>query len=291
MGHGFLEGDFIAAHGRRRDVHETNALAGPRTFLDIDLFAVKAHGFRRHIQLLRTQCADLLPQLEGTELHGLAGHIGGTGGIGAGIIGRGIRIGARHHDVLQGAFQHLRRNLRHGGVTAGAHVRRADGQGVEAVIINLQGRTADVHRTDAGALHGHAHTDAPYLAVPHVPAGVLMIPVDHLPHLLEAAVQGTAGVHLAVVSRHHIAFMDNVFLPQCDRVHVQCRRQFIDRGFHRKESLGRAVAPVGTGRHNIGIDHVTHKAEGLGLAIEGNGLVAGKSHGGGAVLAVGAGIG
>ena len=66
----------------------------------------------------------------------------------------------------------------------------------------------------------------------------------------------------------------------------------IDCGFQGVDSLGGPVAPVGSGSLQVGVDHVVAEAEGLQVPrIEGDGFVAGKSHGGRAVLSVSAGVG
>ncbi len=61
-----------------------------------------------------------------------------------------------------------------------------------------------------------------------------------------AAVQRTAGVDLAIVGGHNIALMDNVALPELERVHPQFVGQLIYSGFHRKQTLGCAVPAVRT---------------------------------------------
>ena len=67
--------------------------------------------------------------------------------------------------------------------------------------------------------------------------------------------------------------------------------QLVDSRFHRKQALGRTIAAVRTGRHMVGVDHVADKTEGFGLAIQRDGLVAGKAHRCGAVLTISTGVG
>ena len=99
---------------------------------------------------------------------------------------------------------------------------------------------------DAGALHGHAHANSTHLAVADLAHGVLMVPIHPVMHGFQAAVQRTAGVDLAIVGGHNIALMDNVALPELERVHPQFVGQLIHSGFHRKQTLGCAVPAVRT---------------------------------------------
>ena len=80
---------------------------------------------------------------------------------------------------------------------------------------------------------------------------------------------------LIIISRHHVPFFDNVHLTKGKGIHMQLRRQFIDRRFHREQSLSRAVAPERSCCHDIGIDHITDEAKRFRLAVEGYGLMAG----------------
>ena len=107
----------------------------------------------------------------------------------------------------------------------------------------------------------------------------------------QAAVQRAAGVHSAVIGGHHIALFDDVHFTDLEGVHVELDGQLVDSRFHRKQALGRTIAAVRTGRHVVGVDHVADKTEGFGLAVQRDGLVAGKAHCCGAVLAVGTGVG
>ena len=152
----------------------------------------------------------MFPQLHGALLSGLAGDIGGAGSIGAGIVGRRIRIRAKDGNIIQRAVQHLGGDLCQCGVAARAHIGCADHQGIEAVIIQLEGSAAHVHAGDTGALHGHTHTNGTDLAVAHIPGGVLVLPVNHLAHLEYAPVQCAAGIYSAVVGGHHIALLHGV---------------------------------------------------------------------------------
>ena len=88
--------------------------------------------------------------------------------------------------------------------------------------------------------------------------------------------QRAAGIHSAVIGRHHIALFDDVHFTDLEGVHVKSGSQLVDGRFHRKQALGRTIAAVRTGRHVVGVDHVADKAEGFGLAVQRDGLVAGK---------------
>ena len=252
--------------------------------------AVKLHSIRRAVQQLCAQLADLFPQLHSALFSGLTGDIGGAGGVGAGIVGGGIRIRTKDGNVIQRAVQHLGGDLCQRGVAAGAHIGSADHQGIEAVIVQLESCAAHVHAGDTGALHGHTHAHGTDLAVAHIPGGILVLPVDHLAHLKHTPVQRTAGIYRAVVGGHHIALLYGVLQAQCNGVHVQLVCQLIDGRFHRKQTLCSTIAAVCTGRHVVGIYHITDKAKGFGLAVQRDGLMTGQAHGSGAVLAVSASV-
>src|SRR5699024_623484 len=86
--------------------------------------------------------------------------------------------------------------------------------------------------------------------------------------------------------------LHHVEVPQAGGVHVQPLGQLVDDGLQRIDALGRTVAPVGPGGLVVGVDYVVAKAVGLQVAgVEGDGLVARQAHRGGAVFAVGAGVG
>ena len=118
-----------------------------------------------------------------------------------------------------------------------------------------------------------------------------MLPVDHLAHLEHAPVQCAAGIHSAVIGGHHIALLHGVLQAQCNGIHVQLVRQLVDGRFHCKQTLRSAIAAVCTGRHVVGVHHITDKAESLSLAVQRDGLVTGQTHSSGAMLAVSAGVG
>ena len=253
--------------------------------------AVKLHSIRRAAQQLCAQFADLFPQLHGALLSGLAGDIGGAGSIGAGIVGRRIRIRAKDGNVIQRAIQHLGGDLRQRGVAAGAHIGSADHQGIEPVIVQFEGSAAHVHAGDAGALHCHTHAHGTDLTVAHIPGRILVLPVDHLAHLEHAPVQCAAGIYRAVIGGHHIALLHGVLQAQCNGVHVQLVCQLVDRRFHRKQTLRSTIAAVCTSRHMVSIYHIADKAEGLGLAVQRDGFVTRQTHSSGAMLTVSAGVG
>ena len=254
-------------------------------------FAVKLHRIRRAVQKLCAQFADLLPQLHGALFRGLSGHIDGTGRIGAGVVGRRVGICAEHRDLIQRAIQNFGRDLRQCGIASGAHIGGTDHQGIRTIIVQFQGGAAHIHSGNAGALHGHAHADGANLAVSHVPDGVFVLPVDHLAYLDKAAIQRTAGVHGTVVGGHHVTFLHGILEPQRKGIHIQLVSQLVHGRFHRKQPLCCTVAAVGTGRHMVGIHHITDKAECFGLAVQRDGFMSGQADCRGAVFAVSTGIG
>ena len=243
VGHGGFQRHRVAALGCRCNAGQRYALGAVLARHGI---AGKQHGGFVQPKQLCPQGADLIFQFQRTLFHGLAGHIGCAGRIGTGIIGGRIGICAQNRNVFQRAFQHFGSDLRQDRIAAGAHIRCADGEGIEPVIVNFQRGTAHVHMVDAGALHGHAHANSTHLAVADLAHGVLMVPIHPVMHGFQAAVQRTAGVDLAIVGGHNIALMDNVALPELERVHPQFVGQLIHSGFHRKQTLGCAVPAVRT---------------------------------------------
>ena len=256
------------------------------------LSALKHHGVLFAAQHVRRDGANSAPQFGAGLFHGFAGDVGGGGGVGAGIVGGSVGVRAEDRHVIEAAIHHFRHHLGQNGIAAGAHVGSADEQVVGAVLAELDSGGANVHVGNTAALHGHGHAGGPNLAVPHIPDGVLFLPAEHLPAVLHAAIQGAGVGSLAVVSGHDHAFFDHVFVTNDGGVNAQGFRQFVDHGLHGEDALGGAVAPIGACRLQIGVDHVVAKAVGLqGAGVQGDGLVAGQAYGGGAVLAVSAGVG
>ena len=279
----------MAELGSIRDLRQRFFLCGVLTHKNIP--AVKLHLVLGASQQLCAQSADLSAQLHGTLFGSLAGNVSGAGRIGAGVVGRGIRISSEYRDIVQRAVQHFGGDLRQCSVTAGAHIGRTDHQGVEAVVIQFQGGTAHIHAGNAGSLHRHAHTDSAHLAVAQITGRILVLPVDHIPYLDKAAVQCTAGIDGTIIGGHHIALLHGVFQTQLKGIHVQLVGQLIDGRFYRKQALRCTIAAVSTGRHVVRIHHITDKAECLCLAVQRDGFVTGKAHRRRAVLAIGTGIG
>ena len=251
----------------------------------------KLQSVGRDPKHLRCLFAELFDQLLGAQFHGFAGDIGRAGRIGTGIVGRGIGIRRQHGNILQRTFQHLGGDLRQDGVAAGTHIGSADPQRVEAVVVEFQRSTAHVHRRNAGALHCHTHTDRADLAVGQHPHGVLVIPVDAALDVFNAAIQRAAGVLLVVVGGHDLALFYNVAQAQLDGVNVQLGSQFVDGGFHRKQTLCGAVTAVRTRRHMVGIHHIVGKAKCLRLAVQRDRLMPGQAHRRGTMLTVGTRVG
>ena len=120
----------------------------------------------------------------------------------------------------------------------------------------------------------------------------LFIPADHLPHALDAAVQRAGVGGLAVIGRHDHALTHHVLHAQVNGVAAERIGQLIDDRLDRKDSLGRAIATISAGRHDVGINDVIAEAEGFLIArIEWDGLMAGQADCRWAVLAERAGVG
>ena len=254
------------------------------------LLPVKFDLLRRNFQDPGAEGTDFLPQLPGGFLRRIAGQERRAGSIGAGIVGRGVRIAAGDRHAVQAALQHLRCDLGHGGVRPGPHIAGTQRQCIKPVIVQLQPCGGLVDPADTGALHADRHADAPDLSVRHDPRGILFIPADHPPHLSQTAVQSAAGVRLSVICRHDLALAGDVLQPQVKGIPPQNVSQFIDCGLHREKSLGRPVTAVRPGRLHIGVDHVVDKAVRLLLSVYRDRLVAAEPHRRRPVLPVGAGV-
>ena len=300
-----LEGFLAAAHGRRPQVCQSHRLSGSRIqeACPVKLqfragnirrpgstgaWSAQAAAIRRipRPQKLRRLVLHLLQQLSAGSLHGLSRHIGGAGRIGSGVVGGSVRIRPVNGDLVCGAVQALRSHLGQDGIAASSHVCCSDGQRIVSVLIELDGSRAHVHAGDPGALHGHGDADTPHLSISHVPAGEFFLPADHLRCTHQTLIQGTACRCLTVIGRHHISLTHHIFETQLHRIHVQLFRQLVDCRLHGKDPLGGSVAPVGSRRHHVGIDHVVGKPVSPGSTVQRNGLMAGKSHSRGAVLAI-----
>ena len=234
---------------------------------------------------------DLLPELSCRLLHGTARHVGRAGGIGAGVVGGDVRVRVKALDPGKVHIQHLGCDLGEGGVAPCSHVCRAHDEVEKASVRQLDRRTSLVHSADAGALHRHRNAVGKTLPVAELLHGKVFIPVNSPTDALEAPVQGAAPRRLPEVGGHHHALPHLILLPDRKGVQVQGVRELIHRGLHRKDALGRTVSPVGAGGHVIGVHTVPGEPEGLGTAVERNGLVAGEADCGRPVLAVGAGVG
>ena len=286
-----LQLDAVAVHGSRRNITQANGLTCIFAFLYADFPAVEADLLLIAAEQLCAERTDFAAQLERALLGRLAGDIDRTRGIRAGIIRRPVGVRTQRGDVVKRTLKHLCRDLRKRGITAGAHVSRADEQRVKALIVDLERRTADVHARDARALHRHAHADRTNLAVSHVPARILVIPVDHVVHARQTAVERTACVQLTVVRGHDLTLVRNIHLTDFERVHAEDIRQLVYRALDREQALRCAVAAVRARRHVIGVHNVTRKAERLGLAVQRNRLMTGQTDRCRAVLTVRAGVG
>ena len=135
---------------------------------------------RRAPKDLRRNGAQPLLQLCARLLNGHAGDIRRRRRVGTRVIGRGIRIGAEHRDIVHRAFHVLGDHLGQNGVAARPHIRRADDQHVSSIVVQPDGDRPRVNTGDARALHGHAHARSANLAVAHVAHGVFRFPVEHL---------------------------------------------------------------------------------------------------------------
>ena len=288
MRHGRFERDRIPALRGERDLPERD---GSLSVRGLGALSGEEHVVLAAREHSRGKRRDLFAQRERAPLHGLAGNIRRARGIRAGIVGRGIRIRAENGDILQRTVERLGGDLREDRVAAGAHIGRADGEGVPAAVVQLERRAADVHIADAGALHRHAHADGAHLAVSHIAAGVFFLPADAAAHAFQTRLKRAARVLLPVVGGHRLALAGDVAFSYLKGVDAEARGQLVYGGFHGEEALRRAVAAVRARGHVVGIHNVVHEPVRLGFGVKRDGFMAGEADGRGAVLAVSAGIG
>ena len=88
------------------------------------------------------------------------------------------------------------------------------------------------------------------------PAGVFVLPSNHIGRLLQALVKGIAQAGLAIVGGHLVPFVGHIAQTEGDRVVPHLFDQLVDCRFNRKNTLGCAIAAVGTRRHPVGVDDV-----------------------------------
>ena len=99
------------------------------------LLAIEHNLLGRAIQQACAQLADFAAQTLRTNLNGLAGNIGCTGSVGAGVIRRSIGISTENHNVVKVALQNLGGHLRQNSITACTHISRTNQQCIVTVII------------------------------------------------------------------------------------------------------------------------------------------------------------
>ena len=178
------------------------------------------------------------------------------------------------YNIIHGTVHAVGGNLGQNGITPGSHIRCADHQTVKSIVIYLHGHGCHIHAADGGTLHSQSHPHAAYFSVPHIAAGIFLLPSDHFPCAFHTAVQGTAAGSLSVVGRHHIPFPHHILLSQNRRVHGQLLCQLIDNGFHCEYALSGSISPVGACRHMVGVHHVIGKPVSI-QTVQGDGFVTG----------------
>ena len=265
----------VAQHPRRVGAQDV-ALEG-------DVSRIGAQKARR----LRAQPGD---ELLGGLHHGHAGEVGARARIGAGVEGGHVGVHPVHHDAVEVAAERLGGELGEDGVAARAHVRGADGQRVEARLLEAQVNRGDIDAGDGGALHGQGDAQAAH-AVPHVAAELLALPADHLHGTGEAGRRAAGVQRVVVVLRHDLALAHEVLEADLAGVHAKLVGELVDGALDREEALRGTVAAVGAGRHGVGVDDVEGEAAREHAVVQRQALVAGQAHRGGAVLAVGALVG
>ena len=234
---------------------------------------------RRAPKDLRRNGAEALLQLRARLLNGHAGDIRRRRCVGARVVGRGIRIGAEHRDIVHRAFHMLGDHLGQNGVAARPHVGRADDQHVSSIVVQPDGDRPRVNTGDARALHGHAHARGANLAVAHVAHGVFRLPVEHLAATVQAAIERTCVGHLVEIGGHGHALAQHVLLAQPDRVAAQHLGELVHRGFHGELALRRPETTIRARRLHVRVNHVGRELERFQRTrVQGDGLVPGETH-------------
>ena len=242
---------------------------------------------RRAPEDLSRNGAEALLQLRTRLLDSHAGDIRRRRRVGAGIVGRGIRVGAEHRDVVHRAFHMLCDHLGQNGVAARSHVGRADDQHIGPVVVQPDGDRPRIDAGDARALHGHAHARSANLAVAHVAHGVLRFPVEHVAAVVQAPVERARVGHLVEIGGHGHSLAQHVLLAQPDRVAAQHLGELVHRGFHGELALRRPEASVRARGLHVRVHHVGRELERLQRTrVQGDGLMPGQTDRGPAVLAV-----
>lgn len=178
------------------------------------------------------------------------------------------------------------------GGGAVAELRGADGdvvrpvgqEGHAGVGVVPAGRAGRDHR------HGRALPDQPALGG-LLGAGVLGDRLAHDPQALVEAVRGDVEVLLlADRAEHVLAGADDVLLPEDQRVHAETASQLVHDRFDGEGDLAEAVTAEGARRDDVRVDgeRVDLLVRG---AVDGERLADAVEHDGGAVVAVGAGVG
>ena len=234
---------------------------------------------RRAPKDLRRNGAQPILQLCARLLNSHAGDIRRRRRVGARVVGRGIRIGAEHRDIVHRAFHMLGDHLRQDGVAACSHVGRADDQHIGPVIIQPDGDRPRIDASDARALHGHAHARSANLAVAHVAHGVFRFPVEHLAATVQAAIERTCVGHLVEVGGHGHALAQHVLLAQPDWVAAQHLGELVHRGFHGELALRRPETTVRARGLHVRVNHVGRELERFQRTrVQGDGLMPGETH-------------
>ena len=204
---------------------------------------------------------------------GIAREVRRRRSVGAAVIRRRIRIDAVGDDVIDRAHQAFRCNLGKDRIAARTHVGSADIQGVETVVVDLDGHGRDVDIGNGRALHGRGQTDGADMAVGQNLTRAGIVPAGHFHDPCQTLVEGAAEGRFIEIGRHDLAFTDEVLQAQGDRAHLEGRCQFVDGRFQGVEALRRAVAAVGAGGNGIRIDAGIAEAESVGCVVKGQGFM------------------
>ena len=123
-------------------------------------------------------------------------------------------------------------------------------------------------------MHGNGHADSLDRVVIYPMAGVFLLPADQLPPPADQFLQPAAVHHAAGEEGVLLALMNDVFQPQLTGVHPQLPGQVTDRSLQAIDHLGRAKAPEGARRHQVGVGGPAGEPLRLAAPVDGHGIAA-----------------
>ncbi|MGY4503057.1 hypothetical protein ACVWYH_007014 [Bradyrhizobium sp. GM24.11] len=226
-------------------------------------------------------------------LRRLAGNERARAAIGAGIMAAMGRVGLAQADPVDGGRENRRGDLPVHGAGAVAELGGADGEIEAAIVVERDHRVGDM----AGGRHGvdHGQRDAVAGQPFRRQFRLWLIELHRALDEVDALVEPVGAVeHVVIVGRrrrqHGIAVPDDVAAAHLIGADAELLGQLVDCGFHRDHGLRQAIAAKRTRGHRIGVDDEAVDPL-IRAVVNGNGLRHRVEHHGGAVIAIGAGVG